>query len=126
MKRRPQLPADFVRGYWGAVRDDLVSKGLTPSAAEKLIVAYRKDMKNAPWAVYNSTPEDTAANALLLKQILDDKKAGRWKPSPPTPVQPLPERAVNSYWAGMRGELVKGGMSEPDADAAIQIGRAHV
>ncbi len=123
MKRRPELPADFVRGYWGAVRGELVSKGLTGAEAGQLIVAYRKDMKNAPWAVYNTTPEDTAANALFLKQILDDKKAGRWKPSPPTPVPPLPERAVNSYWTTVRTELVKSGLSEPDADAAIQAYR---
>jgi hypothetical protein len=83
MSTNPQLPDDFVEGYWEVVVEDLVELGLSQVDATAAAAGFRAYMKPAEWAVYNRPTAESAELAQLW--LKNYGQAGKARTAQPTP-----------------------------------------
>jgi hypothetical protein len=83
MNDTPQLPDDFVEGYWEVVVEELLDMGLSEADAKAAAAGYRAHMKRVEWTVYN---DSTAESARMSRLWLNNRRLGLIAPRPePTP-----------------------------------------
>lgn len=110
MTAKSQLPDDFVDGYWEAVTDELVRRGMSEPDAAAAIGGYRAYMSDAGDTIYN---DETTASASHAKRWFENRlKAAKQGQ--------VSDTFAALYWQSVTAQLCKAGMTEADAGLAIE------
>lgn len=110
MSTTPQLPDDFVNGYWEVVAEELCDDfGMSESDAATAVAGYRDYMKGSGWAVYNDSTTESAKHAKLW---FERCRANSDKPA--MPVKKKPRRMDRKTSSAIkRPKMVAEGIPRP-------------